>query len=52
MQIEFNRFYHDTKILSEENPDRQASYISLIMLAKDVLTAAIGVLGIEAPERM
>ena len=49
---EFNRFYHDTKILSEENPDRQASYISLIMLAKDVLTAAIGVLGIEAPERM
>ena len=49
---EFNRFYHDTKILSEENPDRQASYISLIMLAKDVLTAAIGVLGIVAPERM
>ncbi len=49
---EFNRFYHDTKILSEENPDRQASYISLIMVTKDVLTVAIGVLGIEAPERM
>ena len=49
---EFNRFYHDTKILSEEDPNRQAGYISLIMLAKDVLTAAISVLGIEAPERM
>ncbi len=49
---EFNRFYHDTKILSEEDPARQAGYISLIMLTKDVLTTAIGVLGIEAPERM
>ena len=49
---EFNRFYHDTKILSEEDSDRQAGYISLIMLTKDVLTMAIGVLGIEAPERM
>ena len=49
---EFNRFYHDTKILSEEDPARQAGYISLIMLTKDVLTTAIGGLGIEAPERM
>lgn len=49
---EFNRFYHDTKILSEEDSVRQAGYISLIMLTRDVLTAAIGVLGIEAPERM
>ena len=31
---EFNRFYHDTKILSEEDSDRQAGYISLIMLTK------------------
>ncbi len=49
---ELNRFYHDTKILSEEDKARQAGYIGLITLTKDVLTACIGVLGIEAPERM
>lgn len=48
----FNRFYHDTKIISEEDKKRQASWIRLIRLAKDVLNACIGVLGIEAPERM
>ena len=48
----FNRFYHDTKIISEENKEQQASWICLIRLAKDVLNGCIGVLGIEAPERM
>ncbi|MDF2887047.1 MAG: arginyl-tRNA synthetase, partial [Lacrimispora sp.] len=48
----FNRFYHDTKIISEENKEQQASWIGLICLAKDVLNGCIGVLGIEAPERM
>ena len=48
----FNRFYHDTKIITEENKEQQASWISLIRLAKDVLNGCIGVLGIEAPERM
>ena len=48
----FNRFYHDTKIISEENKEQQASWIGLIRLAKDVLNGCIGVLGIEAPERM
>ena len=49
---EFNRFYHDTKILSEEDKERQAGYVALITLTMAVLTACIGVLGIEAPERM
>ncbi|GLC81025.1 arginine--tRNA ligase [Lacrimispora brassicae] len=48
----FNRFYHDTKIISEEDKKRQASWVRLIRLTKDVLNACIGVLGIEAPERM
>lgn len=48
----FNRFYHDTKIITEENKEQQASWIGLIRLAKDVLSGCIGVLGIEAPERM
>lgn len=48
----FNRFYHETKILSEEDADRQKSYIALLILAKEVLEACIDVLGFEAPERM
>lgn len=48
----FNRFYHDTKIITEENKKQQASWIGLIRLTKDVLTNCIGLLGIEAPERM
>ena len=49
---DFNRFYHDTKILAEEDPKKQAGWIGLIDLTKDVLSACIQVLGFEAPERM
>lgn len=49
---DLNRFYHDTKILAEENEWQQNSWISLIELTRDVLTACIDLLGIEAPERM
>ena len=31
-----NHFYHETKIISEENKDRQAGYISLVTLTRDV----------------
>ena len=48
----FNRFYHDTKIIAEEDKERQGSWISLISLARDVLNHCIDVLGIEAPDRM
>ena len=48
----FNRFYHETKILSEENEENRSGYIALLNLTKRVLEACIGVLGFEAPERM
>ena len=48
----FNSFYHDTKILAEEDEARKESYIGLISLTRRVLEACIGLLGIEAPERM
>ena len=48
----FNRFYHETKILSEENEERQASFIALLAITKRVLEACIDMLGFEAPERM
>lgn len=48
----FNRFYHETKILAEENEERKAGLIALLVLTRDVLEACIGVLGFSAPERM
>lgn len=48
----FNSFYHDNKILAQEDKERQASWIQLITLVKDVLSTCIDVLGFEAPERM
>lgn len=48
----FNRFYHETKILSEENEERKAGYIALLSITKRVLETCIDVLGFEAPERM
>lgn len=48
----FNRFYHETKILSEENKDKKAGYIALLSITKKVLEACIDMLGFEAPERM
>ena len=49
---EFNKFYHETKILTEEDGEKRTGYIALLLLAKRVLEACIGLLGFEAPERM
>lgn len=48
----FNKFYHETKILSEEDVDRKAGWIALLMLTRDVLETCIDLLGFSAPERM
>ena len=48
----FNRFYHETKILSEEKEEQKASWIALLKLTRDVLEKCIDVLGFSAPERM
>ena len=48
----FNRFYHETKILTEEDKAKQQSYIALLTLTRDVLNTCIDLLGFEAPERM
>ncbi len=48
----FNSFYHETKILAEEDESKKASFIALLVLCKEILEACIDVLGFEAPERM
>jgi arginyl-tRNA synthetase len=48
----FNRFYHETKILTEENEETKKGYLALLVLTKEILESCIDVLGFEAPERM
>ena len=48
----FNHFYHETNIMAEEDEMKQASYILLLKLTKEVLETSIDLLGFEAPERM
>jgi len=49
---QFNRFYRDCHVLNEKDKSRQASWLSLIKLTLDELTLVLGLLGMEAPERM
>ncbi|MGL5260740.1 MAG: arginine--tRNA ligase [Lachnospiraceae bacterium] len=48
----FNKFYHETKILSETNQEEKESYIALLVLCKNVLETSIDLLGFTAPDRM
>ncbi|MBO7333540.1 MAG: arginine--tRNA ligase [Lachnospiraceae bacterium] len=47
-----NSFYHETKILTEEDENAKSEYIALIALTQKVLETCIDLLGFEAPERM
>lgn len=48
----FNHFYHETKILTEEDAQKKSGWIALLMLTRDVLEICIDLLGFSAPERM
>ena len=48
----FNHFYHENSILANEDEERKASYIQLLILVKNVLEQCIDLLGFQAPEKM
>ncbi len=48
----FNRFYHETRILVEEDKDKKEGWIALLLLTRRVLETCIDLLGFEAPEKM
>lgn len=48
----FNRFYHETKIISEEDEAKKAGLIALLVLTKEILETCIDLLGFSAPDRM
>ena len=47
-----NSFYHETKILSEEDEAKKGEYIALIDFTRRVLETCIDLLGFSAPDRM
>ena len=47
-----NRFYHENRILAEEDETKKKSWLGLLILTKEILEACIDVLGFSAPERM
>ncbi len=48
----FNSFYHETKILGEEDASRKQSLIHVLILTRKVLENCIDLLGFSAPDRM
>lgn len=47
-----NRFYHENRILAEEDETKKKSWLNLLILTREILEACIDVLGFSAPERM
>ena len=48
----FNLFYHNHKVLPEPDPVKRAVLISVADSVRKSLTAALGTMGIEVPEKM
>jgi arginyl-tRNA synthetase len=48
----FNHFYHETKILTEQDAGKKSGWIALLILTKDILEVCIDLLGFAAPDRM
>ncbi len=49
---EYNQFYHDYKILGEENTDLRGFRLTLSRTVGDIIRQGFWMLGIEVPERM
>ena len=49
---EFNQYYHDTPVLKEEDKSVLCTRLRLIHTVAQTLVKAMGLLGIELPERM
>ena len=47
-----NKFYHETRILTEPDEEKKNGYLALISLAKRALEECIDLLGFSAPDRM
>jgi len=49
---QFNNFYHKHPILAEEDAEKRAFLMKLTAFVHGQLVAALGLMGIAAPEKM
>lgn len=49
---DFNSFYHETKILTEQDEKMKASWICLLEITRQILEKGIDLLGFSAPDHM
>jgi arginyl-tRNA synthetase len=49
---QFSRFYHDHRIITEQDEVRRGVLIAVTKIIRDRMTAALGILGINVPEQM
>ena len=49
---DFNRFYHETKILAEPDEAKKNGYLRLLTVTEKILLKSIDLLGFEAPDHM
>ena len=47
-----NRFYHETRILTEPDEEKRRGYVALVALARRALEECIDLLGFSAPDKM
>lgn len=48
----FNRFYHENRILTEENKEKKISWLNLLTLTVNIIETALDLLGMEVPDKM
>jgi arginyl-tRNA synthetase len=48
----FSRFYHDHRIITEQDEVRRGVLIAVTKIVREQLTTALGILGINVPEQM
>ena len=48
----FNKFYHENKIIAQDNQDIKNSWTKLLIITKGILECCIDLLGFDAPDRM
>lgn len=52
LSVVFTRFYHDNRIVDEQDAQKRSSWLALIRLVRDMLLKHLDILGIEAVENM
>ena len=52
LSVTFSSFYEHVKVLASESPELLNSRLCLVVSFQKTLKSALGLLGIDAPERM